>query len=105
MLGKASHMHLVDDCFAKRSIERLISFPVEGAQVADHAFHGCSSIVTRLRGFGATVAGADMYTLRIRIKQNLLRIESLTVLRVLRPVDAVSVELAAHDSRHEDMPV
>jgi hypothetical protein len=48
---------------------------------------------------------ADGNALSVWVNQNFVVVKAISVVRLTRTIDAVSVELSRHDSWHKDVPV
>ncbi len=48
---------------------------------------------------------ADGNALSVWVNQHLVAVKAISVVRLTRTIDAVSVELPSHDSWHKDVPV
>ena len=82
-----------------------VAFPVVCGWIDYDALHRRGGIVAfEARGIAAVIAG-DGYGAPIGIKQNLRGIEPHAVDGIIRPVDAVAVELAGLHAGHKYMPV
>src|SRR4029079_1785453 len=104
-LGEAAHVRLVDDRVVPRRARIAIVAPRE-RRIDDLAFrHAARVVASILRQVGALAADAitEMRIapreraddrLRVRIEQQLLRIEAMALLRLIRTVHAIAVELA-----------
>ena len=105
MARKSSYMHFVDYRGAKRMLERLISLPVVRTQISNNALHRGRSVVSGVARSGTVIVLAYGNALSVRVNQNFVAVKAISVVRLTRAVDAVSVELSNHDSRHKDVPV
>ncbi len=103
-LGEAAHVHLVDDRVVPRRARIAVVAPRE-RRVDDLALrHAARVVAPILRQVGALTADAIAEVriapgerpddrLRIGIEQQLLRVEAMAVLRLVRAVHAIAVQL------------
>jgi hypothetical protein len=103
--GKATHMHLVDDCVPKEPMYRSVTLPIEDGEIGHHTLHRDRGIVTRLARCSTTVVASDRDAFAVRIEQDLLAVESLTGCRIAWSVSTIAIELPMLDPRQEDMPI
>jgi|HubBroStandDraft_6_1064221.scaffolds.fasta_scaffold469875_2 hypothetical protein len=101
MPRKTPHVHFVNHCLGRRPLQRPVAFPVIIFGIDGDALHclGCR------RTCGPAIARRNCHGARVRVQQNAACIEPLSIRRIPRPMDAISVQLASLDIRHEDVPV
>jgi hypothetical protein len=85
--------------------ERLISLPVVRTQISNNALHRGRRVVAGVARSGTVIVLAYGNALSVRVNQNFVAVKAISVVRLTRAVDAVSVELSNHYSRHKDVPV
>ena len=86
-------------------LERLISLPVVRTQIGNNALHRGRRVVSGMARSGTIIVLADGNALSVWVNQNFVAVKAISVVRLARTIDAVSVELPGHDSRHKDVPV
>ena len=105
MARKSSYMHFVDYRGAKRMVERLISLPVVRTQVSNNALHRGRRIVSWMARSGTVIVLADGNAFSVWVNQNFVAVKPIAVVRSMRPIDAVSVELTSRDAGYKDVPI
>jgi hypothetical protein len=98
-------MQFVDYRCAKWMLERVIAFPVERTQISNNALHRGRCVVSRVTRSGTIIVLSNGNTLAIWVNQHFVAVKSISSRRIARPIDAVSVELAGHDSWYKDVPI
>ena len=112
---KSVHMQFIDHRPVPRGSQQLVSAPGEGL-VDNHAFGYRAGVILVVEGeilFGVTdlvpiqrIGPSDRSCnrLRIGIEQELGRVESVPLLRLIRPMDAVAITLSGTYLRQVYMP-
>ena len=117
-LREALHVGLVDHRLVHRGAQRAVALPLE-ARVDHYALRDRVGVVLVVglevgvlaagRDVGQDVAEVEpdrpLDRLRVRVEQQLARVEAMALGRRVRAVDAVSVALARADERQVPMPV
>ena len=85
--------------------QRAIALPVVIRRIDDNALHRYRCVVCVPAGAIAVIALWDDDASAVRIEQDLVAIEPVSVLGVVRTVGAVGVDLSGLDAGHEDVPV
>ena len=105
MPGEAANMHLVNDGSRRRMPQRCVTFPIVGGGIHHHALHcGCTVVGVR-GGIIAPVAIRNRHAATIGIEQKLGGIEPHAPRRIVRPLDAIAVDLAGRHPWDESVPV
>ncbi len=111
-LGESLHVRLVDDALRIGDVRGAVAGPVE-ERVDDHAVHHVRGRVVVVLGVGvAEVVGEQRLVpvdlaagrLRVRVEQQLRRVEPLARLRVVVAVHPVAVPLARLDAGEVGVP-
>ena len=111
-LGQAFDVGLVDDRLVVRDTQLAVAVPFE-ERVDDHAVHRVRRRVGVVAGVGVTeFVGEErripvdlaLDGLGIRVHQELVRVEAVAVLRLVRAVDPVAVLLSGLDLRQVTVP-
>ena len=111
-LGQALDVGLVDDRLVVRDAEVVVAVPVE-ERVDDHAHHHVRRGVLVVDGVRlAQVVGEQrrvpvdlaVHGLGVRVQEQLVRVEPVAGVGVVRPVDAVAVLLPGLDLREVAVP-
>ena len=114
-LGEAFDVRLVDDGLGPRRVGRRVVLPVE-VRIDDDALRDRIDVVfvVHLGVVAAGDVGEDVRRvpedrpfdrLRIRVDEQLVRVETVPARRVVRPVDAVAVALSRPDAGDVAVPV
>ncbi len=114
-LGEAAHVHLVDDAIVARVVRVLVALPVEGR--IDHAAlrdqgRGVVAVAGQVVALGADQVAEEgvapgeppREAARVRIEQQLVGVEAMTLRRLVRAVYAIAVELPGREARHVAVP-
>src|SRR5262245_26490086 len=105
MAGEVADVQPVDDRLRERRAWWLIVFPVVRGGIRQDALQCGGSIVAWRARSRAARAGWLRYTLAVGIQQHLCCVEEQPLLRRVRPVRSISVELTRPEVRHEGVPV
>lgn len=69
--GEPSYVHFVNDRSSRRSLERMISFPIVGIRIHHYALHGTIAALLGARCGKTAIALGDGNGTAIRIQQDL----------------------------------
>src|SRR5258708_1474814 len=105
MFCETGNVHFINHGARERPSQRFIAFPIVAAQVRNHAFHGCATVIAGTgRSAPAVIRRAGNGT-AIGVEQYLLVIESQPLFRNEGPIDSVTVNLSNSDPGYEDVPI
>ena len=105
MRGEAADMHLVNDGSRRRMPQRCVTFPIVGGGIQHHALHCDCKVVDVRGGIIAPVAIRNRHTATIGVEQKLGGIEPHAPRGIVRPLDAIAVDLAGRHPWDESVPV
>ena len=103
-LGKATNMHLIDDGFRHRDLQRLIVFPVIVIDINNHTAHAGVKIVDAILASISSPPERGAVPFRVGINQHFGTVEAMAISVIVRPINPIGVTHARGDPFNEDMP-